>query len=404
MKDPVSALKALFPRPLHDRLFLVGGMVRDLLMGVECQDVDLAAAVTPQELAPLGFRPVSPISTPGIQFLFHREFGKIELTLIPSPEALADDLARRDFTVNAIAMTLDGMVVDPLDGRRELAGRVLSMCSADSFRRDPGRIFRALRFECDGWRLDRGAEEAITAEKWNDRLALLPVERFSGEMLKALAKPDPCRFFRRMLQLGVGEAFLPELFRMTAVPAGPPEHHPEGDLCTHSLEVLERVALATPDPKARFCGFLHDLGKLATPPELYPKHHGHDHAGAEAAAPLCRRLRLPLQLLRALEATCRLHNSANRWGELRAATKVKLAQQAVKGGIVETLPFVVAADFGAELTDWRRAVEVAGLSALQLGLDQAVLQGMPAEKCQQLIMQRRVEALKILPNLDNHTV
>ena len=402
MDTIIARLRNLFPEPLHCRLFLVGGMVRDLLLGVPCNDIDLAAAIPPHELAPLGFRLVQSKSTPNIYFWYSKELGKVELTWLPSTEALLDDLARRDFTINAMAMTLDRVLCDPLGGRGDLERRVLRACSATSLSDDPARIFRALRFECDGWRLDPDAEAAIAARDWSDDLGRLPVERFSHEMLKALAKPEPGRFFQLLLQLGVGKAQLPEIFRMCEVPAGPLEHHPEGDLLTHSLQVLKRISATTPDPTARFCALFHDLGKLSTAQELYPKHHGHDRAGALAAPAFCKRLRLPLALQRALQATNRLHDTANRWVELRDATKIRLALDAAKGGIGSILPLVVAADCGGELPGWENALRVAALNSAQLGIDPAAYQNGPAaaagqnqtEKLQQVIMQRRVEEFR----------
>jgi tRNA nucleotidyltransferase (CCA-adding enzyme) len=394
MDDSVSKLKMLFPKPLHDRLFLVGGMVRDILLGIGCQDFDLAAAIPSSELTRLGFRLVESKSTPNIYFFFSKELGKVEVTRLPSLDALDDDLRRRDFTANAMAISFDGVLHDPLGGRKDLADLVLRTCSATSLSDDPARIFRALRFECDGWRLDPEAEGIVSGRCWSDDLRALPVERFSQEMLKALAKGNPGRFFSRMLELRVGQELLPEIFRMPQVPAGPPQHHPEGDLFTHSLQVLERMALSTPDSKARFCALFHDLGKLATPQDQYPKHHGHDAAGSLAAESFCKRLRLPLALQRALQATTRLHTTANRWEELRDSTKIKLAQSAMKGGIADFLPLMVAADGSGTMPGWEQTLRVASLNAAQLGIDTTLFDQGDPEKCRQLILQRQIAELK----------
>lgn len=396
MDDMIARVISLFPAPLHSRLYLVGGMVRDFLLGVECQDVDLAATVSPSDLTSLGFRLVESRSTPNIYFFFHKVLGKVEVTLLSSADALPEDLKRRDFTINAMAMSFDQVVSDPLGGRKDLENGLLRTCSTTSLSDDPARIFRAFRFECDGWRLDGEAESALFARDWSNPLSLVPVERFSQEMLKALAKKDPSRFFRRMLQFRVGQGYLPELFRMPEVPAGPPQHHPEGDLLTHSMQALERIALETSDVRARFCALFHDLGKLSTAQELYPKHHGHDAAGSLAAEPFCQRLRLPLALQRALQATNRLHTTANRWDELRDSTKIKLALNAMKGGIESFLPLIVAADCGGIMPGWEETLRVASLNAAQLGIDPAIFKEgrLAPEQCQQLIMQRRVQELK----------
>lgn len=396
MDSVILKLKEFFPERLHPSLFLVGGMVRDILLGVACQDVDLAAAVPAADLHALGFRLVESKSTPNIYFLFHPELGKVEVTRLPSPEALSDDLARRDFTVNAMALPFEGELVDPLRGQEDLEHKVLRQAGATSLSDDPLRIFRAFRFECEGWRLDDSAERALSGREWSDDLREIPVERFSQEMLKALSKDDPCRFFHRMSEFRVGKEILPEIFRMAEIPAGPIEHHPEGDLFTHSMQTLERMARLSGEVTARFCALFHDLGKLYTPAEQYPKHHGHDALGAAAAVGFCRRLRLPVAMQKALQATNKLHNNANRWSELRSSTKIRLATDAVKGGVAAFLPLQVAADFGEKMPGWEEALKVAGMNAAQLGVDPAVLQSgeCPPEKLQQIMMQRRVHEFR----------
>lgn len=391
----IAALKGFFPEHLHASIFMVGGMVRDVLLGVECQDVDLAAAVPVTELTALGFRLVESKSTPNIYFRFKEPFGKIEVTRLPSLDSLPDDLSRRDFTVNAMAMSLDGELVDPLGGQADLERRVLRCCSPTSLTGDPLRILRAFRFECEGWRLDTAAESILKSRDWSAQLQGIPVERFSQEMLKSIGKREPSRFFRRMLEFGIGDNFLPEIFRMSEITAGPPKHHPEGDLFTHSIQVLERMAQLTPDPTARFCALFHDLGKLYTPPELHPKHHGHDALGAQQVPAFCKRLRLPVALQRALQATNRLHNNANRWEELRDTTKIRLALDAIKGGIQDFLPLQVAADFHASMPGWEKVLEVARMNAAELGIDAALLNDteVAPDKLQQIIMQHRVRAL-----------
>ncbi|GAW66973.1 tRNA nucleotidyltransferase [Geoanaerobacter pelophilus] len=392
----ILRLKKFFPASLHSRIFLTGGMVRDFLLGVACQDVDLAAAIPAAELASLGFRMVESKSTPNIYFSYRQEFGKIEVTRLESVEELEADLHRRDFRVNAMAMSLDGALIDPLGGEPDLKRRTLRACTPTSISDDPLRMFRAFRFECEGWRLDRETESILSRGDWSDAFASIPVERFSQEMLKALAKPDPARFFRRMLEFQVGQNYLPEIFEMAQVTAGPPQHHPEGDLFTHSLQVLERMAALTSDVNGRFCAFFHDLGKLYTPKDQHPKHHGHDGLGAAAADAFCKRLRLPSALLRALKATNKLHDKANKWEELRDSTRIRLALDAVKGGIVEFLPLQVAADCGGKMPGWDEVLRVAGLNAAQLGIESDMLDSKvtPPEKLQQMIMQRRVEELR----------
>lgn len=394
MDSILTFLKHLFPAPCHGRIFVVGGSVRDFLLGRDCQDIDLVAALPHAELVALNFRLVQAKSAATIYFKYHHAFGKIEVTQLASLADLAGDLLRRDFTINALAMGLSGSVIDPLGGQKDVQTGLLRPCGKRAFDDDPLRIFRAFRFEADGWRMVPECEALIREHDWNDELAATPVERFSHEMLKALALPVPERFFDRMLVFNIGEHWLPELFRMPHVPAGPREHHPEGDLFTHAIQVLQRVADRTSDPLARFCALFHDIGKLATAPALYPKYHGHDETGFEMAEKFCHRLCLPTSYRKALAWISRLHGKANKWDQLRDSSKVKMAEQALKAGIVQILPLVSAADKPGNQTmsGWDTAVRIAAMNSQELGIDQKQLEALPAEKRPAFMLQKRVEA------------
>lgn len=396
MNPAIDFLKGLFPETCHDRIFLVGGSVRDLLLGRGSNDIDLVAALSGDALAPRGFRLVTGKSTAPIWFSYDPVFGKIEVTPLADISRLNADLERRDFTINALAMTLAGRVIDPLGGRRDLEQRLLRACSPCSFLDDPLRIFRAFRFEAGGWRMTAETVALIREREWKQPLATVPVERFSREMLKALETSGPERFFLRMLELKIGEDRLPELFRMPHIPAGPLIHHPEGDLFTHAIQVLQRVAEQTGDPLARFCALFHDIGKLATDLCLYPRHHGHEEAGFALATAFCDRLRLAATFRAALAWTSRLHGTLNRWPELRDATRIRVAEQAVKAGITGILPLVALADKsgGVEIDEWENAVRIARMSATDLGIDVVHLERMPVGKRPGFILQKRVEMLR----------
>lgn len=396
MTAKILFLKNHFPENYHFRIAIVGGTVRDMLLGKDSQDIDLVTDLPESALLATGFRFVEATSSVNIYFKYHNSYGKIEVTCIDSMAELKEDLLRRDFTVNAMAMNLTGVQIDPLNGKADLTLGLLRACSDHAFTIDPLRIFRAFRFEADGWKMTPETQELIVNNVWHSSFCQMPVERFSNEMMKALIGKRPERFFQRMIDLKVGAEFLPEIFSMSAIPAGPLEHHPEGDLFTHSIQVLQRVAAVTNEPMARFCAFFHDLGKLATDPALYPKHHGHDDAGFEMAAEFCNRLCLPNLYRKALAIVCRLHGKANKWDELRDSTKIKMAEQAIKAGIADILPMVSAADKvgGVPMVGWGDAVRVAGMNTRELGIDREKLDSMPIESRPSFILQKRTEKLR----------
>ena len=392
----LANLRSLFPAELYERIFLVGGAVRDLLLGKESIDLDLVVALPEQELTTRRFRPVKPKDAPPILLYHSPALGKVEATCIADVSELEKDLRRRDFTVNAIALDLSGKLHDPLGGIDDLKARQMVPCSTTCFHADPTRLFRAFRFAAGGWSLAPQTMALIASKDWNEQLQQLPIERFSAEMSKAFALPDPAIFFALMLQVNVGRDLLPELFRMPLIPAGPPEHHPEGDLFTHSCEVLAHMVAQSPEPLARFCAFFHDLGKLATDPALYPKHHGHDDAGFAMAPAFCNRLALPAAWRNALAWSSRLHGPANRWQETRDSTRIRIAEGALKGGITGILPQLTAADWpeGPGMPDWPLALAAARLSSVQLGISAEQLERLAAAEKGALILQKRVEWLR----------
>lgn len=371
----LEQLSAFWPAGLHGKLFLVGGAVRDSLLRSPRNDADMVALVPPDVLAKLGFVRVDGVSTQPIWARTVAGLGRMEVSPLDPAIPLEMELARRDFTINAIAMRLDGTIIDPLGGAAALAEKRLSACSSHSFVDDPIRIFRAFRFECAGYAMDGGTKRLMSARGWEKALRNIPVERFSREMEKAFGLEKPWLFFDSMVKHNVGQSYFPELFRMAAVPAGPKEHHPEGDLLTHSLEVLERASALSPDPLVRFGAFMHDIGKLETDPAQYPSHHNHDKAGMPLAKNACSRMRLPGDWVRTAGAASNLHQTAGLWPELRDTTKLRLAENAVRKGMERRLPVIVRADRGNfDEAQWAHAVNAATMTVKELGVDPRIFE------------------------------
>jgi len=377
--------------------FIVGGIVRDLLLNKPWKDIDIVSTLTEEFFRSNGFNPVTGKTTKPIMFKNDPLFGNIEVTLVESPENLVKNLESRDFSANAIAMDMAGKIFDPLDGATTLKERRLKVCSRSSFIADPIRIFRGFRFESDGWKMDDEAEGLIQNGDWS-LMESIPVERFTREMQKAFANKEPAKFFRRMYEFNVGSNYLPELFKMPLVPAGPLEYHPEGDLLTHSLQVLERVSEMTSDPIARFCGFFHDIGKLATDPRKYPHHHGHEEAGRKMSGGFCKRLKLPMSWEKALSSATAMHDLLSYWEEIRIGTKLKIAMNAIANGTSEILPIVTSADRAKKimLSGWDKALKVAEMTVQELDIDADKLQEIPPLERRKFIMERRIKKLREL--------
>ncbi|MSN25402.1 MAG: HD domain-containing protein [Geobacter sp.] len=388
----------MFPRELHDRLLLVGGSVRDSLSGVPIKDIDLITTLPEKTLLLHRFRRVEGKTTAPIYFKGDPLYGKIEITRLQEDLGLEADLIRRDFRCNAVAVTLAGQMVDPLHGVADIEKRRMYPCASTSLKEDPIRIFRAFRFASDGWEISPELAEMIRSGNWEERLSEIPVERFSREMVKALAGKSPADFFACLLEYDVGRCYLPELFRMQEIPAGPAAYHGTNTLFSHSLTALRRMTGMTDDPVARLAALFHDLGKLSTPPELLPRHIGHDRAGAEVARELASRLRLSVVQRNAIVAASKLHMTGGRWDELRDVTKLKLAEQSIKSGIAGFFPQLVAADCATTpiLAGWDEILLAVSSSAAELGIDTAALSSMNDRDRTSLITQRRLEKFRQL--------
>jgi len=372
------------------RYLFVGGVVRDLLDGTTPRDIDIVTDLPEESLHAARFRRVITSRGGVVHLLSHPLLGTVEATRVDGMTSLERDLRRRDVTMNAMALTPDGRMIDPLGGERALRERLLVPCSPESLTLDPGRVFRLFRFESHGFRIDDSFLPLLSPLP---DLSTLPIERFTREMTRGLEGEYPTRFFERMIAHGAGTSILPELFRMPGIPAGPPDKHPEGDLLTHSLQVLERVARLTTDPRARFCALFHDIGKLLTPSGILPAHHRHEERGGEAAPPFCDRLRLPASWRTALTTVCRLHGRLNRWHELRDGTKVRIVEEGVRRRCDGILFLVSQGDKPGRLPcdEWESLVRICRLPLGGLGIDLARLLAIPPADRAIYVHQKRVD-------------
>lgn len=384
----------------------MGGAVRDCLRGISLKDVDIVVVgATPEHLLQLGGIPVDPktgipvfkfkINNLSVEVALPRREVKTQagykgFNFVTSPDIpLEEDLQRRDFTINAMAMDAHGNIVDPFGGVEDLRERILRAVNPEAFKEDPLRVFRAARFAAKGFRV---AQETLSLmqEIPAEEFRALPVERFSRELIKALEEPYPEEFIKTIVQ--VPEAcgtFFPELLEAQNIPAGPQEHHPEGDLLSHIIEVVKGCKTV----EGRFAALLHDCGKLITPPHQWPRHFGHDVVGEPLAREISQRLRVPVYLRDVAAFVARNHMKAAR-PDLRPAKLIQPAEAGLKARAHTALVEVCRADGAPEEAIQRleKALRVASIPARELGVS---LQGTGAQ-IRERIIQKRVEILKSL--------
>jgi tRNA nucleotidyltransferase (CCA-adding enzyme) len=320
--------------------FVVGGAVRDELLGLPVQDRDwVVVGATPEQMVAQGFRPVGkdfPVflhpetqeeyalarterkTAPGYHgFVFHT-----------SPDVkLEDDLVRRDLTINAMARAEDGSIVDPYGGQQDLQDRVFRHVS-EAFAEDPVRILRLARFAArfPAFRVAESTNALMRRMVEEGEVDALVPERVWQELSRGLMEQRPSRMFDVLRDCGALARILPELDALWGVPQ-PPLHHPEVDTGVHMMLVIDYAAERNLELPVRFAALMHDLGKGETPEEHWPKHHGHEGMGPRLITALSKRLRVPTDCRDLAVMTAREHGNVSRALELRPNTIVTLFER-----------------------------------------------------------------------------
>ncbi len=326
--------------PPHIRAYVVGGAVRDRLLGLPVRDRDhVVVGATPEEMTALGFQPVGKDFPVFLHPVSHEEYAlaRTERKTAPGykgfvvhaePDVtLEEDLARRDLTINAMAETETGELIDPFGGRADLAARRFRHVS-EAFAEDPVRILRVARFAA---RFTDFAPAPETLDRMRAMVAagevdaLVP-ERVWRELARGLMETRPSRMFLSLRECGALARLLPELDRLFGVPQ-PPLHHPEIDTGDHVMRVIDEAARAGLELPARYAALLHDLGKGTTPADQWPRHHGHESRGVALVNTVSARLRAPADCRDLAVLVARDHGNAHRALELRPGTAVELLER-----------------------------------------------------------------------------
>ncbi len=318
------------------KVYCVGGAVRDQLLGLPVRDRDwVVVGSTVEEMVARGFKPVGADFPVFLHPETHEEYalarterkvaqGYKGFKVYASPEVtLEQDLLRRDFTINAIALDADGKLIDPLGGQADLGAGLLRHVSA-AFAEDPVRILRGARFAAR-FGFTFAPETLVLMRTMVDdgEVDALVAERVWQELARGLMEKHPSRFFTTLRECGALKKILPELDALFGVPQ-PPRYHPEIDCGIHAMLVLDDTAQHGYPLEVRFAALGHDLGKGSTPENILPRHIGHEMRSVEHLKDVCGRLRVPGDYRDLAMLVARHHGNVHRAGELRADTIVKL--------------------------------------------------------------------------------
>ncbi len=335
------------------QVYLVGGAVRDRLLGLPVRERDwVVVGASPEELEAQGYVPVGKDFPVFLHPQTHEEYAlaRLERKVAPgyrgfttqfSPEVtLEEDLKRRDLTINAIAECFSsetisadqvstGSLIDPYGGRRDLEARVLRHVS-EAFTEDPVRILRVARFAARfadlGFVVADETRELMSRMVTSGEANALVAERVWQETERALGTTRPEVYFEVLRACGALAVIFPEIDALYGVPQ-PPRWHPEIDTGIHVMMVVRCAARLSSSVAVRFAALVHDLGKARTPSLKWPSHHGHEELGVPLIEALCARLKVPNECRELAILTSRYHGNVHRAAELRPQTVLELFEK-----------------------------------------------------------------------------
>jgi len=319
------------------QIYLVGGAVRDRLLGRPGGDRDwVVVGSTPEAMTAAGYRPVGKDFPVFLHPDPHEEYalarterkhghGYHGFQVYASPDVtLEDDLVRRDLTINAMAQDADGRVTDPHGGQRDLAARVLRHVSP-AFAEDPVRILRLARFAARFADFTVAGETMALMRQMVDdgEVDHLVAERVWQELARGLMEERPSRMFEVLRDCGALARLLPELDRLWGVPQRA-DYHPEIDTGVHVMMVLDMAARLQAPLSVRYACLGHDLGKGTTPPDILPRHLGHEGRSVQLLRDVNERLRVPNDCRELAEVVAREHGNIHGSLNFGAAAVLRL--------------------------------------------------------------------------------
>lgn len=325
------------------KIYLVGGAIRDKLLGIKSQDKDwVVVGATKEQMLSLSYQQV------GKDFpVFLHPKTKEEYALARTERktshgytgfatntklvTLEEDLLRRDLTINAMAQDEQGNIIDPYNGQKDLKLKLLSAVS-DSFSEDPVRILRIARFAAQlgefGFKVDSKTNQLLKQMVLSGELDSLVPERIWQETLKALKTKHPEKFFDVLRGCNALEKILPELNKLFGIPQNK-KYHPEVDTGIHTMLVLQQACKLTEKAKVRFAALLHDLGKGETPKNILPNHNGHEQRSENLVKNVCQRLKVPNDFKKLAILVAKYHGDFHKVADELTATEIIVILEAL---------------------------------------------------------------------------
>jgi len=399
-------------------IYLVGGAVRDSLLNIDVKDKDwVVVGSTPNEMGSLGYQAVGQDFPVFLHPKTKEEYalarterksgqGYKGFTCYAEPDVtLEEDLLRRDLTINAIAQSDSGELIDPYNGQEDLTNRLLRHVS-DAFVEDPLRVLRVARFAARFHYLGFSiAAETMTLMKTlveSRELSHLTPERVWQEWEKSLSSQHPEIFLSVLKECGALAVVLPELDALFGVPQ-PEKWHPEIDTGIHTLMVAQQAALLSHDLPTRFAAQVHDLGKGITPESEWPSHKMHCHTGIKLIKTLCARVKVPNEYRDLALLVCEHHTNIHRASELRAQTFIKILDKMDVWRKPERLKPILlccqadhAGRLGLESEPYpqKARFEMAFNAAKAVEVKEVVAAGFKGAEIREELSKRRIEAVK----------
>ena len=344
------------------RLYLVGGAVRDSLLGKTTHDEDYCVTGITckkfQEMFPeahIRGKAFAVFDIEGKEFALARTESKVgaghkEFEIKADPKiSIEEDLARRDITINAIAKdVLTGEIIDPFNGQEDLKNKVIR-ATTKHFKEDPLRVYRVARFAAQlGFEVEEDTIKQM--QELKGELDTLSKERVFTELSKALETEKPSNFFKVLRKADLLDIHFKEIKDLIGAEQ-PPKYHPEGDAYNHTMLVLDMSSDLTKNFETnrkleiRFSALVHDLGKGVTPKEEYPHHYGHENTGAELVTKFAHKINAPNNWIKCGKTACREHMRGGIFYKMKPSTKVSFIERVDKSLLgLDGLQIVVISD------------------------------------------------------------